>query len=505
MKMKKLKMNFLIVLVAITVLISGCIKVPEEKAVDGQPSVTTLSDNLSKIKSFETTDMEKIVYMAKDEIYVIDADGSHEFRVRQYDVRPFVFLPDGRSLSFESSLAAFDTSRKWSPDGKKIAYIEYFSPSGGSNILANTKVCSPICVPVIGGGTVLEGQIRVLTPHGTVNLTEKEWSISNLAWSPDDERIAYTSGFMDSNLYIVNANGYGGRILLAQKYNSYSGSYAWSPNGEKIAYVLDNDLYVTNDDGSKIIISKNSLNPIWSPDGNKIVYLCGDSILKKLCLKDFNRINIEVVLTEEKGSSAVWSPDGKKIFYMSDNKPPSIGWGTSSIYVVNADGTNKIKLTHGSINNFALSPDGKKIAYSDGDLYIMNVDGTNQIMLTDGEVGKFVWSPDSERIAFSLYFELCTYETPTTTPTATPTPTPTPAPTPVIPSNSHATIVEGGVITGGVKTVFGSCSEYSNLYVANIKNGNTQLITYIWSPQFDEIAWSPASRLIGVENYRDEK
>ena len=80
----------------------------------------------------------------------------------------------------------------------------------------------------------------------------------------------------------------------------------------------------------------------------------------------------------------VWSPDGTKIAFMS------LRDGNQEIYVMNADGTNQMNLT----NNPALdrdptwSPDGSKIVFTsnrDGnyEIYVMNADGTNQIRLTN--------------------------------------------------------------------------------------------------------------------------
>lgn len=506
-------MALLIALMATAVLVSGCIL--KEKAEEGQPTVTIPSEKPSEITSLEITDMEKILFMAGEGLYVIDADGSHLFRLSGNDRAEYVtdsfnvsqdgidqyrvfmyglpmLLPDGMPLSFESFLAAFgksrvfDKFRVWSPDGKKMVLIDYTpslynglsSQPLSDNMIAMSKCpWGSVCIPATGSGTVDRGKMRVLTPDGTTNLTGEEWGIDDHpVWSPDGEKIAYLSGFefTNSTLYVINADGTN-KIMLTQGYDPRGSSYAWSPDGEKIAYVLGNygssDLYVVNADGTqKIWLSKNGWNPVWSPDGNKIVFQCGGhSFETTLCLKNFSRTKIEdIVLTDKKSISAIWSSDGKKIFYLSNNKSPWSGWEDRGIYVMNADGTDKIKLTDMSdVKPPTLSPDGKKIGYvTNDDLYVMNLDGTNQIRLIDKGVDKFVWSPDSERIAFHSYLEEC-------------------------PSKTNSTE------TTGMYT----CFEYSDLYVANINNGNLNLITRLRGKSaFNDIAWSSISRLTEIES-----
>ena len=53
--------------------------------------------------------------------------------------------------------------------------------------------------------------------------------------------------------------------------------------------------------------------------------------------------------------------------------------------VMNSDGTNIQRLTETSSSEFnpRWSPDGTKIAYDSNEIYIMNADGSNKIKLTD--------------------------------------------------------------------------------------------------------------------------
>ncbi len=81
--------------------------------------------------------------------------------------------------------------------------------------------------------------------------------------------------------------------------------------------------------------------------------------------------------------------------------------------MVNADGTDETNVTNTNAGDTfpAWSPTGDKIAFltygGAGEIFVMNADGTNSIRLTDSYVrlfaGHFAWSPDGTRIAFSRF------------------------------------------------------------------------------------------------------
>jgi Tol biopolymer transport system component len=98
-----------------------------------------------------------------------------------------------------------------------------------------------------------------------------------------------------------------------------------------------------------------------------------------------------------------WSPDGTRIVFQS-----RIGTN-SEIYMMDADGSNQIRLTNDPADDEmpSWSPDGKRIIFSsnrDGnrEIYVMNADGSNQIRLTNNPANDWEpsWSPDGKRIAF---------------------------------------------------------------------------------------------------------
>ena len=86
------------------------------------------------------------------------------------------------------------------------------------------------------------------------------------------------------------------------------------------------------------------------------------------------------------------------------------------IYVVNADGSERTRLTRGPAEEFspAWSPDGTKIAFSRFvdtrfQIFVINADGTDAKQLTFGDSAATgaAWSPDGQRIAFTRCAASC--------------------------------------------------------------------------------------------------
>ncbi|HFC11623.1 MAG TPA: hypothetical protein ENJ56_02170, partial [Anaerolineae bacterium] len=117
-----------------------------------------------------------------------------------------------------------------------------------------------------------------------------------------------------------------------------------------------------------------------------------------------NRLQLTNNLVDD--FSPVWSPDGNKIAFVSEN---ILG---TQIYMMNSDGSNVTKLTSTPLSNYApsWSPDGTKLVFSSNresgwrssDIWTMNADGTDQQQITNRRLRSTnpVWSPDGLKIAF---------------------------------------------------------------------------------------------------------
>ena len=97
-----------------------------------------------------------------------------------------------------------------------------------------------------------------------------------------------------------------------------------------------------------------------------------------------------------------WSPDGRQIAYIELDVPEP----SSPIYVVNADGTGKRRVTRPlavDAGSPSWSPDGRTLAFTGvGGIYTVHADGTGLRKLTGSQGPNYgpTWSPDGRQIAF---------------------------------------------------------------------------------------------------------
>ncbi len=213
------------------------------------------------------------------------------------------------------------------------------------------------------------------------------------------------------------------------------GAARYSPDGKRIVFdrvetykpAYNTDIYVMNADGSAMKNITNSSDflewsPDWSPDGTRIVYSGRLNIDQKsqLYVMDSDGNN-RSLLTDINNTNLdpAWSPDGKKIAFVSyfggygDRR-----WNQADIYVINADGSNLVRLTNLG-DHFCLpvwAPSGQELVYGwltrdrtlglSWQVWRMNADGGNQrcIIGCIGWVSKYSNTPfawKGNRILFS--------------------------------------------------------------------------------------------------------
>lgn len=118
--------------------------------------------------------------------------------------------------------------------------------------------------------------------HDLRRLTNTEGEDTDPAWSPDAQRIAFSSDRDGGNfdLYIMNADG-SEQHRLTDTPDAYEYRPSWSPDGTRIAFwrtIADLDsIVVINADGTRertlTVPRENAADPVWSPDGEWIAFI----------------------------------------------------------------------------------------------------------------------------------------------------------------------------------------------------------------------------------------
>jgi TolB protein len=244
--------------------------------------------------------------------------------------------------------------------------------------------CAATTRRVLFGSTRDGGyDLYVMNADGTntVRLTDGSRPALHGEWSPDGARIVYmtSAGASGFNLMVMNADGTGSTPLTNDAATNQFPR--WSPDGVKIVFEKNGQIWVMDADGSNPHqVRASGHNPSWSPDANQIAFNNGSAVW--IMNADGSGAGIIQDVHTYYSAYPAWSPDGTKILFAS----PRDGAFTD-IYVMNADGSGVVRLTHspaGVLNeDFDWSPDGTKIAFrtnrdsGNPDIYVMNGDGSN--------------------------------------------------------------------------------------------------------------------------------
>jgi TolB protein len=277
------------------------------------------------------------------------------------------FSPDARRLIFQATrpgVSACDQIFTMDTDGGNVRMVStgrgrttcaYFFPSGDRILYSSTHEHSPECPPVPDHS---QGYVWPLHPFDIYTARPDGSDLRKIAGSP-----------------------------------AYDAEATISPDGSRIVFTStrdgDLDIYVMNADGSNV--QRLTDEPgydggaFFSYDGSKIVYRARHPETPEE-LADYRRLLAQNLI-----------------------RP-----GRLDIYVMDADGSNKRRVTDNGAANFApfMHPDGRRIIFSSNlgdpagrnfDLYLINIDGTGLERVTthpDFE-GFPMFSSDGTKLVFA--------------------------------------------------------------------------------------------------------
>jgi TolB protein len=233
------------------------------------------------------------------------------------------------------------------------------------------------------------------------------------AWSPDGKTVAFVSERDGAHtIYLADPEGTDVRRLVGDQL-AFATDPAWSPDGTRLAFWgqgahdTDIEIWVVDADGTDLHAVTSAIGdesmPAWSPDGKRLAYMAGvesaDLFTMAADGTDIRQVTATPDLFE---ANPAWLPDGRIVFDRAGGKV------APDVYVMNADGTNVVRLTDAPRYDGApaVSHDGSMIAFtSDRDgpraLWVMQAVGSGEREVTDSEVfSSSDWSPDGRWIAF---------------------------------------------------------------------------------------------------------
>lgn len=276
------------------------------------------------------------------------------------------FSLDGKKLSFQTTREGHECDQiyKMNVDGSDQTLVStgkgrttcaYYMPDNKHILFASTHLVSDLCPP------------------------------------KPDLRKGYVWALYDSyDIFVATESGEIVKQLTNEK--AYDAEATISPMGDRIVFTStrngDIDLYSMNLDGTDIKQLTDELGydggAFYSSDGKKIVY---------------RRTRFENEESKEKY---------KELLGQGLIRPTLL-----DIYVMDADGSNKTRITHNTSANFApyFFLDGKRILFCSNiedpqgrnfDIYAINIDGTNLEKITNcPEFDGFpMFSPDGKKLVF---------------------------------------------------------------------------------------------------------
>lgn len=271
----------------------------------------------------ELTGKGRILFTSKHDgnadVYVMNADGSNVLNLTNH--------------------LAKDDMAAWSPDGQRIAFV--------SNRDGNDEIYL-----MNGDGT----NVVHLTHSPT-----RDWAP---AWSPGGNQLVFMSDrlgdWRDPNwqLFVIDVEtGAESRFTDTMVAGGMYGP-DWSPDGEKILFSSGNwdalQIFVIDKDGENKTLLGAGTGAVWSPNGQQIAFLkIGSHGNHQIYVMNIDQTDMrQITLYELYIGNLAWSPDGNYLVYSSS----AGGTSGQEIYVVPLGSeTRRLQLTVNTVDDYSSS------------------------------------------------------------------------------------------------------------------------------------------------------
>lgn len=275
-------------------------------------------------------------------VFTSDRDGDSELYVR---------YTDGSTVQLTRN-RVHDFGGAWSPDGREIA----FSQSSGDG--------TALLVMRADGSSVRRVTTPVTDPDGIAS------SDFAPAWSPSGTRLAFASNRAGGEPDIWRVDLDGTHLTRLTRTPVFTGDFnpAWSPDGRWIWFdsdrvgVFNREIYRMRPDGSDVrrMTTTEDVDdgaPDVSPDGRNVAF----TSMRANGTQDLFTMNPDGTGVRPLGTPTAdrdevfpeWNATGTRVFYW---RFPSFDDPAQTIWRIDADGTDRRKLTSDRVNGSEPDP-----------------------------------------------------------------------------------------------------------------------------------------------------
>jgi Tol biopolymer transport system component len=148
--------------------------------------------------------------------------------------------------------------------------------------------------------------------------------VAHAVWTPDGQRVVYSSGLPNSNLFWRAADGSGAEERLTTSANTQYAN-GWTPDGKTLVYTELNprqgsDIwYLSLDQGRQVksflATPFNEDDAELSPDGKWLAYSSNESGRFEIYVQRFPEGGRRWQISTDEGYRPLWSKDGRELFF----------------------------------------------------------------------------------------------------------------------------------------------------------------------------------------------